>query len=95
MLEKVKLALRIKVTSLDSEITDLIEACKIDLSISGIKVINDTDPLIQRAIIVYCKANFGLDNKESEKYQLSYDMLKQSLALCSDYNTEVVISVGQ
>lgn len=95
MLEKVKLALRIKVTSLDSEITDLIEACKIDLSISGIKVINDTDPLIQRAIIVYCKANFGLDNKESEKYQLSYDMLKQSLALCSDYNTEVVTSVGQ
>ena len=95
MLEKVKLALRIKATSLDSEITDLIEACKIDLSISGIKVINDTDPLIQRAIIVYCKANFGLDNKESEKYQLSYDMLKQSLALCSDYNTEVVTSVGQ
>ena len=95
MLEKVKLALRIKVTSLDSEITDLIEACKIDLSISGIKVINDTDPLIQRAIIVYCKANFGLDNKESEKYQLSYDMLKQSLALCSDYNTEVTTDVVQ
>ena len=94
MLEKVKLALRIKATSLDSEITDLIEACKIDLSISGIKVINDTDPIIQRAIIVYCKANFGLDNKDSEKYQLSYDMLKQSLALCSDYNTEVITIVG-
>ena len=93
MLEKVKLALRIKATSLDSEITDLIEACKIDLSVSGIKVINDTDPLIQRAIVVYCKANFGLDNKDSEKYQMSYDMLKQSLALCSDYNTEVVTSV--
>ena len=95
MLEKVKLALRIKVTSLDSEITDLIEACKIDLSISGIKVISETDPLIQRAIIVYCKANFGLDNKDSEKYQLSYDMLKQSLALCSDYNTEVTTDVVQ
>ena len=94
MLEKVKLALRIKATSLDSEITDLIEACKIDLSISGIKVINDTDPIIQRAIIVYCKANFGLDNKDSEKYQMSYDMLKQSLALCSDYNTEVITIVG-
>lgn len=93
MLEKIKLALRIKATSLDSEITDLIEACKIDLSISGIKVINETDPLIQRAIIVYCKANFGLDNKDSEKYQLSYDMLKQSLALCSDYNTEVITNV--
>lgn len=93
MLEKIKLSLRIKSTSLDTEISDLIEACKVDLSISGIKVINETDPLIQRAIIVYCKANFGLDNKDSEKYQLSYDMLKQSLALCSDYNTEVATNV--
>jgi len=93
MLEKIKLILRIKTASLDEEINDLIEACKIDLSISGIKVINETDPLIQRAIIVYCKANFGLDNKDSEKYQISYDMLKQSLALCSDYNTEVIANV--
>lgn len=90
MLEKVKLALRIKINSLDDEITDLIEACKIDLFISGIKVIDETDALIQRAIIVYCKANFGLDNKDSDKYQESYDLLKRSLALCSDYNTEVV-----
>lgn len=93
MLEKVKLVLRIKTTLLNEEISDLIDACKVDLSISGIKVINETDPLIQRAIIVYCKANFGLDNKDSEKYQLSYDMLKQSLALCSDYNTEVITNV--
>lgn len=88
MLEKVKLALRIKSNMLDVEINDLIESCKIDLSISGVKVINETDPLIQRAIIIYCKANFGLDNKDSEKYQKSYDLLKQSLGLCGDYNVE-------
>ena len=91
MLEKVKLALRIKSESLDIEITDLIEACKIDLRISGIKVINETDALIERAIIVYCKANFGLDNKDSDKYQNSYDSLKIHLALCGDYNTEVIV----
>jgi hypothetical protein len=91
MLGKVKLALRIKSSVMDTEISDLIEACKLDLSISGIKVINELDPLIQRAIIVYCKANFGLDNKDSDKYQKSYDLLKQSLALCSDYNTEVIV----
>ena len=73
---------------LDEEITDLIEACKIDLSLSGVKRIKDTDPLIQQAIKLYCKANFGLDNKDSEKYQKSYDMLKISLSLCGDYNVE-------
>lgn len=86
MLEKVKLALRIKTTVLDIEINDLIEACKIDLSISGIRVIKVEDFIIQRAIILYCKAGFGLDNKDSERYQLAYEMLKKSLALCSDYN---------
>ncbi|MDU4787666.1 MAG: head-tail connector protein [Clostridium sp.] len=86
MLEKVKLSLRIKSSKLDDEINDLIEACKIDLSIGGVRKIKDDDPIIQRAIIVYCKANFGLDNKDSEKYQKSYDLLKQSLSLCGDYN---------
>lgn len=86
MLDKVKLALRIKNTKLDIEISDLIEACKIDLSISGVKKIEETDPIIQRAIILYSKANFGLDNKNSEKYQKAYDLLKQSLKLCGDYN---------
>lgn len=86
MLEKVKLSLRIKNSKLDIEINDLIEACKIDLSISGVKKTEVTDPIIQRAIILYCKANFGLDNKDSEKYQKSYELLKQSLKLCGDYN---------
>ena len=86
MLEKVKLSLRIKSSKLDDEINDLIEAFKIDLSISGVRQIKAEDPIIQRAIIVYCKANFGLDNKDSEKYQRSYDLLKQSLSLCGDYN---------
>ena len=90
MLDKVKLALRIKNTTLDTEITDLIEACKLDLSITGVKVIDETDALIQRAIIVYCKANFGLDNSDSEKYQKSYDLLKEHLALCIDYNEVIV-----
>lgn len=91
MLEKVKMALRINSNKLDTEISDLIEACKVDLSIGGVKVINLEDPLIQRAIIIYCKTHFGLGNKDSEKYQLSYNMLKQSLALCGDYNTEVTV----
>jgi hypothetical protein len=91
LIDDVKLSLRIKTSSLDEEISDLIEACKADLRISGIKVIVEKDPLIKRAIVVYCKANFGLDEKDSEKYQRSYDLLKEHMALCSEYNTEGIV----
>lgn len=88
IVEKVKLALRIRSNAYDIDIYDLIESAKLDLSISGVKKIDEEDPLIQQAIKTYCKANFGLDNKDSEKYQKSYDMLKQHLSLCGDYNVE-------
>ena len=86
MLESIKLALRIKSSAFDLEILDLINAAKLDLRLSGVIKINEEDPLILQAVKIYCKANFGLDNKDSEKYQASYDLLKQHLSLCGDYN---------
>lgn len=86
MLEKVKLALRIKNNKFDDEIIDLIEEAKSDLKLSGVAKIDDTDSLILRAIKTYCKANFGLANKDSEKYQKSYNSLKEHLSLSGDYN---------
>ena len=88
MLEKIKSSLRVKSNSLNSEIQDLIDSAKLDLKISGVTKIDEEDPLIIQAIKIYCKANFGLDNKYSEKYQKSYDMLKQHLSLCGEYNVE-------
>lgn len=88
MLEKIKSSLRVKSNSLNSEIQDLIYSAKLDLKISGVTNIDEEDPLIIQAIKIYCKANFGLDNKDSEKYQKSYDMLKQHLSLCGEYNVE-------
>ncbi|MEG2246427.1 phage head-tail connector protein [Clostridium sp.] len=86
MLESIKKSLRITIDNFNEEILDLIEEAKADLSISGIKNISEEDILISRAIKVYCKANFGLDNKDSEKYQRSYDSLKEHLSLCGEYN---------
>ncbi len=88
MIDKIKLALRISSNKLDSEINDLIEAAKLDLKTSGIKKIDETDPLIQQAIKTYCKSNFGLENKNSEKFQAIYENIKNHLALCGDYNGE-------
>lgn len=86
MLESIKLALRIKSSAFDEEIYDLISEAKLDLKISGVVKIDEYDPLISRAIKTYCKANFGLDNKDSDRYQASYESLKQHLSLCGEYN---------
>lgn len=87
MLEKIKLALRIDDNDLDSEINDEIEAAKADLILSGVLKENiiDDDPLIIRAIKIYCKIEFSSSEQEAERYKNSYDMLKSHLTLSSDY----------
>lgn len=80
--------LRINHTHFDAEITDLIGAARADLLLGGIKAakVNDeSDALIKRAIVVYVKAEFGLDNADGDKYRESYNMLKRHLMLSSEY----------
>lgn len=91
MLADVKDALRLSGTDLDIEVQDLIDAAKADLQLSGVPAdkIVDTDPLIKRAVIVYCKAHFGWDNPEADRFAKSYDMLKMHLTLSAEY-TEAV-----
>ena len=83
--------LRLNHTHFDAEITDLIGAARADLLLGGIlpdKVNDENDPLIKRAIVVYVKAEFGLDNADSEKYRESYGMLKRHLMLSNEYTEE-------
>lgn len=89
MLSQVKIALRVTTTHFDGEIQALIDACKKDLQLAGVCNIKEDDALIMRAVILYCKANFGYDNPDSEKFQKSYDLLKCSLSLAGDYNVKV------
>ena len=88
MLNDIKNSLRINGNDLDVEILDLIEAAKADLVLSGVheSKVQDTDPLIRRAITVYCKANFGYeDPKLAERFQESYISLKHHLTLSVEY----------
>lgn len=81
-------ALRINHTHLDGEIVDLIEAARADLILGGIlpsRANDETDPLIKRAVLVYAKSEFGLENTDSEKYRESYNILKRHLMLSSEY----------
>ena len=91
--EKVRAALRISSTSakITEEIEHCIGACKVDLQNDGVKVINETDKLIIRAITLYCKAEFGFNNN-AEKFRQSYETLKMRLALSGEYNTAPQVS---
>jgi len=95
LLDDVKLALRISSSAFDVEVQDLIDAAKSDLKLSGViseKVdAAEPDPLIKRAIIVYCKAHFGYDNPEADRFQRSYDLLKMHLALSVEYTPAPVL----
>ena len=88
MLEKVKLALRITTTAFDSEINDLIDAAKVDLGIAGVVVPVTTetplDVIIQKAIITYCKLNFG-EPDEYDRLKRSYDEQKAQLSMATGY----------
>ena|SRR5690606_32398817 len=90
LLDDIKLALRLapSQTQFDSEIQDLIAAAEMDLIQAGVsqeKAVDHADPLIKRAITVYCKLHFGWENNDYERLERAYDMLKGHLSLTSDY----------
>jgi len=85
MLEKVKPALRVTNNYLNPEIQGLIDAAMLDLEITGVNTASG-DAIIERAVITYCKANFGYDNPEAERFERSYVLLKQHLSLSGNYN---------
>lgn len=84
MLEKVKMALRITTTALDDELTDLIEAAKLDLGIAGVILPDSLDALCNKAIITYCKMSFGIP-EDYDRLKRSYDEQKAQLSTATGY----------
>lgn len=89
MLEKVKLALRIVTNAFDSELNDLIDAAKIDLGIAGVVLPTKLDAICERAIITYCKINFGEQDRPEmyDRLKASYDEQKAQLSMATGYTT--------
>ncbi len=91
ILNDVRLALRITSNALDTELAALIDSAKRDLSIAGIQSpdlasdVDVSDPLIRRAIILYCKADQNVD-QAAERYMSVYEHLKSALCLSDEYN---------
>lgn len=86
MLEKIKLALRLTTNAYDSELTDLAAAARLDLGIAGVEVPETVDPLIERAIITYCKMHFfALSDGEYDRLKRSYDEQKAQMSMATGY----------
>jgi len=79
MLDDVKLALRITTDAFDSELTDLILAAQTDLGVAGVTNISTDDFLVKRAIITYCRVNFGTPD-DYDRMKRSYDEQKAQLS---------------
>ena len=71
----------------DAELQMLIQAGIADLNRQGIVAsVDTTDSLVQSAIVMFVKANFGnVDIKEKELAQRTYSLLCTNLGLSEDY----------
>lgn len=94
LLIKTKMACRVSESTVtyNDELTSLIEAALADLGITDIDeeklTTEDTDPLIERAVMTYCKMNFGyavLTNDQYDRLKSSYDEQKSQLLMSSSY----------
>lgn len=90
LIEKVKVACRVTSSAYDTELQDLITAAFADIGITDVKpellTETDTPALIQRAVITYCKMNFGYTATDTYgRLKASYDEQKQQLLMSSEY----------
>ncbi len=84
MLDKVKMALRITTNAFDDELLDLIKAAVLDLGIAGVDSDHGVDEIITRAIITYCRCNFGTPD-DYNRLKASYDEQKAQLSMATGY----------
>lgn len=88
LLNSVKTACRVTTSAYDDELNDLILAAFADLGITDIDQALLTEvntlPLIQRAVITYCRLNFGKPD-DYDRLKRSYDEQKAQLSMSSTY----------
>ena len=84
ILDAVKMALRIVTDAFDTELNDLIVAALYDMTLAGISNQDTSDPLVRRAIITYCRLNFGQPD-DYDRLKRSYDEQKAQMGMATGY----------
>jgi len=98
ILDDAKQRLRLDFDDFDAEVTDLIDAGVADLIHGGVhktvmaawELDPNTDKLLKYAVLIYVKNNFGWNNPDYDKLNLSYKTLKGEITLSDEYIKEVV-----
>lgn len=90
LLSQVKNELRVSGTDFDTEITNLIDACLLDLQESGIFNVSETDKLVMLAVTLWCKSLFGYGEAEAERFERLYQDLRSKMGKMGDYNALTV-----
>ena len=83
-LTAVKMALRVTTDAFDSEITGLINAALKDMGLAGVTNDSLSDALVLRAVITYCRLNFGQPD-DYERLKASYDEQKAQMGMATGY----------
>lgn len=84
ILQAVKMALRISTDAFDAELAELIEAGQADINHAGVFNLDPDDPLVRRAIITYCRLNFGQPD-DYDRLKRSYDEQKAQMGMATGY----------
>lgn len=84
LLENAKTAMRITTNAYDNEITEYINAAKLDLGIAGVEIPQAPDALINKAVITYVRMSFGAP-ANYDKLKAAYDEQKAQLMNATGY----------
>jgi len=78
-------------TDVDTELTDIIEECRLDLRQLGVlkaKTEDESDSLILGAVRSFARWKFGLSNEDAAANREDYMMLRDELRRRTDYTEE-------
>ena len=97
LLDDIKLSLRVSTSALDAEVEMLVGAAIRDMERVGVDpgllptdASDDCDDLfVKTAIAAYCKAHFGYDNQEANRFDDSYRRIVCDLLNSSDNIADV------
>lgn len=83
LIDDCKMALRVTTNAYDAEITNYIEAAKLDLGIAGVETAV-ADNLVNTAVMTYVRMHFGAPSNY-DKLKASYDEQKAQMMMASSY----------
>lgn len=83
LIDTCKMALRVTTDAYDAEITEYIEAAKLDLGIAGVET-TAADSLVNTAILTYVRMRFGAP-ANYDKLKSAYDEQKAQMMMATGY----------